>query len=98
MPTLKQKPQEYRQKDKAVALIEAEKNKETAEIKAEQAKIVAQGEADAKKIAAEVEAEANRKIAESLTPELIEKIKFEQWDGVLPQVQGSGTPIVDITK
>lgn len=85
------------EKDKQVALIEAEKNKETASIQAEQAKIKAQGEADAKKIAAEAEAEANRKIAESLTPELIEKIKYEQWNGELPQVQGSGTPIVDIT-
>ena len=85
------------EKDKQVALIEAEKNKETSEIQAEQAKIKAQGEADAKRIAAEAEAEANRKIAESLTPELIEKIKYEQWNGELPQVQGSGTPIVDIS-
>ena len=80
------------------ALIEAEKNKEASSIQAEQARIKAQGEADAKKIAAEAEAEANRKIAESLTPELIEKIKYEQWNGELPQVQGSGTSIVDITK
>lgn len=86
------------EKDKEVALIEAEKNKEASSIQAEQARIKAQGEADAKKIAAEAEAEANRKIAESLTPELIEKIKYEQWNGELPQVQGSGTPIVDITK
>lgn len=86
------------EKDKQVALIEAEKNKEAAEIQAEQARIKAQGEADAKKIAADAEAEANRKIAESLTPELIEKIKYEQWDGELPQVQGSNTPIVNITE
>lgn len=86
------------EKDKEVALIEAERNKETAEIQAEQARIRAQGEADAMKIAAEAEAEANRKIAESLTPELIEKIKYEQWNGELPKVQGSGTPIIDITQ
>ena len=86
------------EKDKQVALIEAEKNKETAMIQAEQAKIKAEGEAEAKKIAAEAEAEANRKIAESLTPELIEKIKYEAWDGKLPTVQGSGTPIIDITE
>lgn len=86
------------EKDKEVALIEAEKNKEASSIQAEQARIKAQGEADAKKIAAEAEAEANRKIAESLTPELIEKIKYEQWNGELPQVQGSGTPVVDITQ
>ena len=83
------------EKEKKVALIEAEKNKETAEIQAQQARIKAQGEADAKRIAAEAEAEANRKIAESLTPELIEKLKYEQWNGELPQVQGAGTPILD---
>lgn len=86
------------EKDKQVALIEAEKNKETAMIQAEQAKIKAEGEAEAKKIAAEAEAEANRKIAESLTPELIEKIKYEAWDGKLPTVQGSSTPIIDMTE
>ena len=85
------------EKDKEVALIEAEKNKETALIQAEQAKIKAEGEAEAKKIAAEAEAEANRKIAESLTSELIEKIKYETWDGKMPTVQGNATPIVSIT-
>lgn len=84
------------EKDKQVALIEAEKNKETAQIQAEQAKIKAEGEAEAKKIAAEAEAEANKKIADSLTPELIEKIKYEQWNGELPQVQGSNTSIVNM--
>lgn len=84
------------EKDKQVALIEAEKNKETAAIQAEQAKIKAQGEADAKKIAADAEAEANRKIAESLTPELIERQKIEKWNGDVPQVQGSSTPIIGV--
>ena len=83
-------------KDKEVALIAAEQEKEKASIQAEQAKIKAQGEADAKKIAAEAEAEANRKIAESLTPELIEKIKAEKWNGTVPQVQGNNTPIVSL--
>lgn len=84
-------------KDKEVALIEAEKNKETAQINAEKLKIEAQGKAEAKKIAAEAEAEANRKIAESLTPELIEKLKYEQWNGELPKVQGSdSSTIIDM--
>lgn len=62
-----------------------------------QAKIkAAEGDAEAKKIAAEAEAEANKKIAESLTPELIEKIKYQRWDGVLPKVQGSGSTIIDV--
>lgn len=84
------------EKDKQVALIAAEKDRETAQIEAEQAKIIAEGEAEAKKIAAEAEAEANRKIAESLTPELIEKIKYEQWNGELPQVQGTNSSIIDV--
>lgn len=85
------------EKDKQVALITAEQEKEKAAIQAEQAKIKAEGEAEAKRIAAEAEAEANRKIAASLTPELIEKIKYEKWNGTLPTVQGSGATIVDVT-
>lgn len=78
------------------AKIQAEKDKEVAQIQAEQVKIKAQGEADAKKIAAEAEAEANRKIAESLTPELIEKLKYDKWNGSVPQVQGDSTPIINM--
>ena len=85
-------------KEKEVALIAAEKEKEKASIEAEQAKIKAEGEAQALQIAADAEAEANRKIAASLTPSLIEKIKYEKWNGALPSVQGSGATIVDITQ
>lgn len=56
----------------------------------------AEAEAEAKLIEAEAEAEANRRIAESLTPELIEQQKIEKWNGDVPQVQGSGTPIISI--
>lgn len=84
------------EKDKEVAIIEAQKNKETAEIEAEQKIIKANADAEALKIAAEAEAEANRKIAESLTPELIEKIKYEKWSGNLPQVQGTNSTIIDL--
>ena len=78
------------------AKVQAEKDKEVAQIAAEQKKIQAEGDADALKIQAEAEAEANQKIAESLTPELIEKIKYEKWNGEVPQVQGSSTPIVNL--
>ena len=85
------------EKEKEVALITAEQNKETAQINAEQAKIKAEGQAEATKIAAEAEAEANKKIAESLTPELIEKIKMERWNGELPMVSGSSGTIINMT-
>lgn len=83
------------QKDKEVARIAAEKDKEVAQIAAEKAIIEAEAKAEAVRIAAEAEAEANKKIAGSLTPELIEKIKYEQWNGEMPKVSG-GTSIVDV--
>lgn len=83
-------------KDREVARVQAEKDKEVAAIKAEQKIIAAEGEAEALRIASESEAEANRKIAASLTSELIEKIKYEQWNGVMPSVQGADGVIVDV--
>lgn len=78
------------------AKVQANKDKDVAQIQAEQARIKAQGEADAKKIAADAEAEANRKIANSLTPELIEKKKIDKWNGDVPTVQGNTTPIISV--
>lgn len=78
------------QKDKDVARIAAEKDREVAQINAEKALIEANAEAEVVRIAAEAEAEANREIAASLTSELIEKIKYERWDGKVPTVSGSG--------
>jgi len=79
------------EKDREVARIQAEKNKEVAQVQAEQAIIEAEAKADALRIAAEAEAEANREIAASLTPELIEKIKYEQWNGQMPKVSGASS-------
>lgn len=77
------------QKEKDVARIAAEKDKEVAQINAEKALIEANAQAEVIRIAAEAEAEANRNIAASLTSELIEKIKYERWNGVLPTVSGA---------
>lgn len=70
----------------------AAKQKEIeAEAAAKAKKIAAEGEAEAIKIKADAQAEANKKIAESLTDNLIELKKIEKWDGKLPQVMGSDT-------
>ena len=82
-------------KEREVARVQAEKDKEVAAIKAEQKLVTAEAEAQALLIAAEAEAEANREIAASLTPQLIEKIKYEQWNGQMPKVTG-GSAIVSI--
>ena len=83
-------------KDKEVARIAAEKDKEVAQIESEKALIEANAQAEVIRIAAKAEAEANEKIAKSLTPELIEKTKYERWNGELPTVTGAGSTIIDI--
>lgn len=60
------------------AKIQAEKDKEVAQISADKSIIEANAKAEVLKIEAEAEAEANLKISKSLTPELIEKIKYEK--------------------
>lgn len=89
------------------AKIQAEKDKQVAEVtaqqkiieenaKAEAMRINAEAEAEALRIKSEAEAEANKMVAGSLTPQLIEKIKYEQWNGQLPKVTGNSATIVDI--
>lgn len=84
------------EKDREVARIAAEKNREVAEIDAQQKLIKAQADAEALLIAAQAEAQANLEVAASLTPELIEKMMYEAWDGKLPTVSGSNGTIIDI--
>lgn len=83
-------------KDKQVAQIAAEQRIIEANAKAESLKINAEAEAEAMRIKAEAEAEANAAIAASLTPDLIEKIKYEQWNGQTPSVVGNDATIVDL--
>lgn len=73
-----------------LAKIEAE----TALIQAEKDKQVAQIEAERMLISANAEAEANRVIAQSLTPEFIEKMQIEKWDGSYPTVVGGDSTII----
>jgi len=85
------------EKDKQVARIAAEKDREVASINAEKQIIAAQAQADALMIQADAEAEANKKIAASITDELIEMTKFERWDGVLPKVSGgTAANLIDV--
>ena len=58
--------------EKQTAMAQAETDKVKAQAKADVDLIEAQAEADAAKIAADAEAEANSKIAQSITPELIQ--------------------------
>ena len=74
---------------------EAEAAAKRAVIEAEAEAEVKKIDADAKAYAGEKEAEANGKIADSLSPELIEYKYVEKWDGKLPTTQaGSDAAII----
>lgn len=77
------------------AEIKVAEAKAQAELKKAQAqKAIAEAEAEAIKVKAEAEAEANRIIADSITPELLDKILAENWDGALPDTYvGNGTDL-----
>lgn len=71
-----------------------EANLAKAEAEAEAKLIAAKAEAEALLIQAEAEAKANADIAASLTPEILEKMYYESWDGKLPSVVGGGDYIL----
>ena len=84
----------------------AQQNKLRAETEAEQRKVEAQAAADVRKLEADAaayetttkagaEAEANQQIAASLTPELIEYLYAQGWNGELPKITGNGSTIVN---
>lgn len=70
--------------------LEIQKNKNEANI------AKAEADAQAKILTAEAEAEANRKLAESLTPSVLEKMYYDKWNGILPTVYGADNAIVNV--
>ena len=69
--------------------IENERNIEKAKADAEVIKTQAEAEAEAARIRAQGEADANAILNGSLTPEVLENKKLDQWNGQLPLVVGS---------
>ena len=66
-----------------------------AKLKEAQAEIeIAKAKAEAELLRAEAEAEANRKLAESLTDEILKKLYYDKWDGKLPEVITDGSTVV----
>ena len=56
----------------------------------------AEGNAKTVKINAAAQAEAQALLQQSLTPELIQKMWIEKWNGVVPTYQMGGTPLIQI--
>lgn len=90
----KQQIQNQRSIEQAAA--EAEVKKTQAQANADSKLITAQAEADAMKITAEAEAESNKKIANSLTKEILQKMYYEAWNGELPYVYGTDGTLIEL--
>ena len=78
------------------AQAEADKKKAEAEGRAESMRKIADAEAYSITKKAEAQYTANKKLAESLTPELIRYIMATGWNGVLPKVTGENIPMLSI--
>lgn len=77
---------------------EADQTVAKAEGESRSKKAIAEGESQAILIKAKAQADANKLIRESLTPEVIQSIALEKWDGKLPQVTGGGAlPFISVT-
>lgn len=66
--------------------------------KAENEVKVAEAEAKKLVVAAEAEAEANRLRTQALTPQVLEKMWIDKWDGTLPVYGTVPTLFKDISK
>jgi regulator of protease activity HflC (stomatin/prohibitin superfamily) len=58
----------------------------------------AEGAARAMRIKADAEAYYNKTIAASLSPMIIQEDMIEKWDGKMPQIVGSGSMMMDVSK
>ena len=97
----KQKAQTQEDQKTMEARQDAERRKIAAEAAAEVMRTQADAEAYDIRVKAEAEAEANRKIAETLTDELIRYSQMQTWDGKLPGTymgSGEGIPIIQATQ
>jgi regulator of protease activity HflC (stomatin/prohibitin superfamily) len=72
----------------------AQQNKLRAETEAETKIIQANAEAEVKRIEADAEAYVNETTSESLTPEILQKMYYDKWNGVLPEVVSDGSMIM----
>jgi prohibitin 2 len=66
------------------------------EIQAQQAVAEARGKAESRVTAADGDARSNELLTESISPQLIEYLRWTRWDGKLPLFSGSQSPFVSI--
>lgn len=93
--------QQRQQIENETSVKRAEAEKQAAILKAEgeaeSAKIAAEARAQALLIEAEAQATANKKLAESITDDIINNKLIEKWNGELPVVSGDAGTIIDFS-
>lgn len=78
---------------------EAEKVAAKAKGEADALRVAAQAEADTLRIRGEAQSDYNKRVAESLTPMLIDRMRTERWDGKLPiYMFGDSIPMIQVEK
>lgn len=82
------------QQNKLKSETEADQRRIEAQAAADAQVIAAQGEADALRIQAEAEADANTMINKSLSDNILQKMYYDNWNGILPSVVGSESIVV----
>jgi regulator of protease activity HflC (stomatin/prohibitin superfamily) len=75
---------------------QAEYELQKQEMLAKAAVAKAEGEAQSVLVRAKAESEANRMLQTTLSSILIQNKTIEKWNGVLPQVSGGATPLLDL--
>ena len=85
------------QQNKLKAQTESEQKRIEAQATADIQVIEARAKADATIVQAEAEAEANKKISQSLTDNLLQKMYYDRWNGILPTtiLGDSSIPIIN---
>ena len=78
------------------AVVEEEQKLRSAQVQAQQRIAVAKAEAEATLTRADAEAAANRTIQATLTPEVLEYLALQKWDGKLPQSTNGSMPFLNI--
>ena len=76
----------------ALAQLKVERDRAT--IEADKKRIEAEGESAKQKIQADAQAYANEKVQQSMTPQILQKLWIEKWNGTVPNVEGSNAGIM----
>lgn len=90
--------QRAQQRENELREAEAQAKKEIAKAEGQARCVIAEAEAQARAayLRAESDARGNQLLGKSLSPELVQYLQIQKWDGHLPQVSGSNTPFINL--